>query len=67
MLVQISRESIPPDLSAGISNLLQPAQAEVLLGQLSAYLASLGETDQWQKCLLFLMMFSLEWAGDSEP
>jgi hypothetical protein len=27
-------------LSTGISNLLQPAQAEVVLGQLSMYLAS---------------------------
>jgi hypothetical protein len=39
MLVQISRECTPPYLSTGISNLLQPAQAEVVLGQLSAYLA----------------------------
>jgi hypothetical protein len=28
------------DLSTGISNLLQPAKAEVVLGQLSTYLAS---------------------------
>jgi hypothetical protein len=28
------------DLSTGISNLLQPAKAEVMLGQLSTYLAS---------------------------
>jgi hypothetical protein len=32
--------STPLDLSTGISNLLQPAQAEVVLGQLSTYLAS---------------------------
>jgi hypothetical protein len=41
LLVQISRECTPPYLSTGISNLLQPAQAaEVVLGQLSIYLAS---------------------------
>jgi hypothetical protein len=40
MLVQSSRECTPSDLSTGISNLLQPAQAEVVLGQLSSYLAS---------------------------
>ncbi len=38
----ISRECTPPYLSTGILNLLQPAQAEVVLGQLSAYLASWG-------------------------
>ncbi len=40
MLVQCSRECTPPYLSTGISNLLQPAQAEVVLGQRSTYLAS---------------------------
>jgi hypothetical protein len=40
LLEQISREYPPPYLSTGISNLLQPVQAEVVLGQLSAYLAS---------------------------
>jgi hypothetical protein len=35
-----SRECTPPDLFTGISNLLQPAQAEVELGQLSWLLAS---------------------------
>ncbi len=38
--VQSSREGTPPYLSTGISNLLQPAQAEVVLGQLSTHLAS---------------------------
>jgi hypothetical protein len=38
--VQISYECTPPYLSTGISNLLKPAQAEVMLGQLSTYLAS---------------------------
>ncbi len=38
--MQISRECTPSDLSTGISNLLQPAQAEVVLGQLSTYVAS---------------------------
>jgi hypothetical protein len=38
--VQSSREYTPFILSTGISNLLQPAQAEVVLGQLSTYLAS---------------------------
>jgi hypothetical protein len=38
VLVQISRECTPPYLSTGISNLLQPAQAEVVLGHLSTYL-----------------------------
>jgi hypothetical protein len=42
MLVQSSKECTPPYLSSGISNLLQPAQAEVVLGQLFAYLASRG-------------------------
>jgi hypothetical protein len=45
-LVQISRECTPPYLSTGISNLLQPAQAEVVLGQLSAYLASWVSTTE---------------------
>ncbi len=40
LLVQSSRECTPPYLSTGLSNLLQPAQAEVELGQLSTYLAS---------------------------
>jgi hypothetical protein len=40
LLVQISRECTPPYLYTGISNLLQPAWAEVVLGQLSRYLAS---------------------------
>jgi hypothetical protein len=38
--VQSSRECTPSYLSTGISNLLQPAQAEVVLGQRSTYLAS---------------------------
>ncbi len=38
--MQISRECTPPYLPTGISNLLQPAQAEVVLGQRSTYLAS---------------------------
>jgi hypothetical protein len=40
LLVQISRECTLPYLSTGLSNLLQPAQAEVVLGQRSTYLAS---------------------------
>jgi hypothetical protein len=40
MLVQISWECTPPYPSTGISNLLLPAQAEVVLGQLSTYLAT---------------------------
>jgi hypothetical protein len=40
MLVQVSRECTPEYISTGISNLLQPAQAEVVLGHLSTYLAS---------------------------
>jgi hypothetical protein len=40
MLVQISRECTPSYLSTEISNLLQLAQAEVVLGQLFTYLAS---------------------------
>ncbi len=42
MLVQSSKECTPPYPSSRISNLLQPAQAEVVLGQLFAYLASWG-------------------------
>ncbi len=38
--MQISRECTPPYLSTGISNLLHPADAEVVLGQLSMNLAS---------------------------
>ncbi len=37
-----SKECTAPYLSTGISNLLQPAQAEVVLGQLSTYLAPWG-------------------------
>jgi hypothetical protein len=44
MLVQISRECTPPFLSTGISNLLQPTQAEVVLGKRSTYLASWAGT-----------------------
>jgi hypothetical protein len=40
MLVQCNRECTLPYLSTGISNLLQPAQAEVVLGQRSTCLAS---------------------------
>jgi hypothetical protein len=39
-----NRECTPPYLSTGISNLLQPAQAGVVLGQLSTCLASWRET-----------------------
>jgi hypothetical protein len=39
------RECTPPYLSTGISNLLQPAQAEVMLGQLSTYIASWVSTE----------------------
>ncbi len=39
LLVKISRECTPSP-TLGTSNLLQPAQAEVMLGQLSTYLAS---------------------------
>jgi hypothetical protein len=38
--MQISWECTPPYLSTGISNLLHPSQAEVVLGQPSTYLAS---------------------------
>jgi hypothetical protein len=38
--VHCSRVCTPPYLSTGISNLLLPAQAEVVMGQLSTYLAS---------------------------
>jgi hypothetical protein len=40
MLVQIGRECTPSYLFTRISNLLQPAQAEAVLGQRSTYLAS---------------------------
>jgi hypothetical protein len=40
LLVQSSKECTPPDLSTGISNLLRPLQAEVVLGQLSMNFAS---------------------------
>jgi hypothetical protein len=51
LLVQISRECTPPYLSTGISNLLQPAQAEVVLGQHSMYLAS------WVVAHNYLLMY----------
>jgi hypothetical protein len=38
--VQSSRECTPPYLSTGISNLLQPAQVEVVLSQHSSHLVS---------------------------
>jgi hypothetical protein len=38
-------------LSNGISNLLQPAQAEVVLGQPSTYLASWDETNILQEVI----------------
>jgi hypothetical protein len=47
--VQISRECTPAYLSTGILNLLQPAQAEVVLGQLSTYLVS------WVGTVVFLI------------
>jgi hypothetical protein len=40
MVVQTRGECTPAYLSTGLSNLLQPAQADVVLGQLSTYLAS---------------------------
>jgi hypothetical protein len=40
LLGHCSRECTPPYLSTGISNLLQPVQADVVLGHLSIYLAS---------------------------
>ncbi len=43
--MQISRGCTPPYLFTGISNLLQPAQAEVVLGQRSMYLASWSRKD----------------------
>ncbi len=43
-----SRECTPSDLSTGISNLLQPAQAEVVLGQLSTDLASWVLIVRWR-------------------
>ncbi len=43
--MQISWECAPAYLSTGISNLLQPAQAEVVLGQRSTYLASWVSTE----------------------
>jgi hypothetical protein len=49
LLVQIGRECIPPYLSTGISNLLQPAQAEGVLGQLSMYSASWAGTVQFMR------------------
>ncbi len=54
MLVHISWEWTPSDLSTGIANLLQPAQAEFVLGQLSRYLASwvCMLARPWLKCKL---------------
>ena len=57
MLVQISRECTPPNLSSGISNLRQPAQAEVVLGQRSTYLAS------WAKYMENWPNTTSAWAG----
>jgi hypothetical protein len=46
-VVRISWECTPPYLSTGKSDLLQPVQAEVVLGQLSTYLASWIVTQAW--------------------
>ncbi len=50
MLVQITWECTPPYLSTGISNLLQPAQVEVVLGQPSTYLASWLQPEDYKMC-----------------
>jgi hypothetical protein len=52
MLVQISRECTPSYLFTGISNLLQLAQAEAVLGQRSTYLASWYSMSQMKKTLI---------------
>jgi hypothetical protein len=59
MLVQISRECTPPSpyLSTGISNLLQPAQAEVVLGQPSTYLASWVRTALVYYCTVYIAVY----------
>jgi hypothetical protein len=63
MLVQISRECTPPYLFTGISNLLQPAQAEVVLGQLSTHIASwvlplsIGDMQNGISALRFKIIF----------
>jgi hypothetical protein len=45
LLAHRSSECTPSYQSTGISNLLQPAQAEVVLGQLSTHLASWVSTE----------------------
>jgi hypothetical protein len=55
------RECTPPYLSTGISNLLQPAQAEVVLGHLSTYLASWVPQHTNAQCLVHnVHMYSLQ-------
>jgi hypothetical protein len=56
--VQISWECTPRYQSAGISNLLQPAQSEVVSGQLSTYLASWVDA----VCLYILLCACYKWA-----
>ncbi len=56
MLVQISMECSQSHLSTGISNLLQPAQAEVVSGQLSTHLASWDETSAAANTVHLILM-----------
>jgi hypothetical protein len=64
LLVQISWKCTPPYLSTGISNLLQPAQAEVVLGQISWYLASwVPEFNTLPRCRLYCTLNSASLSG----
>ncbi len=61
MLVQVNWECTPPYLSTGISNLLQPAQAEVVLGQRFTYLASWVVTERIRSWLLYAAYLLCRW------
>jgi hypothetical protein len=58
-----SKECAQSYLSIGISNLLQTAQAEVVLGQLSTYLASWGGSRQKKERLEVRRILDIESLG----
>jgi hypothetical protein len=68
-LVHGSRECAPSELSTGISNLLQPAQAEVVLGQFSTCLASWGGDNMYRKgqCSVITAVVGIIVTGTREP
>ncbi len=68
-LVHGSRECTPSEPSTGISNLLQPAQAEVVLGQFSSFLASWGGDNMYRRgqCSGIIAVVGIIVTGTQEP